>query len=112
MAGNVESYMDGVLEFGKSIINDDSKVINFLPYIYIPWAVSLIGTLSTMTAPYGRYVRDGFGFAVKGQAAWFLQELPALIAPFLCVFYFYAPRADALPNKILLSLYCLHYIQR
>lgn len=69
-----------------------------------------------LKAEYGRYFSSNstqkYGFGVNARVAWFVQELPAFVAP--CVLVCYA-RKDVFgftPNIFLLSLLILHYTHR
>lgn len=63
-----------------------------------------------VTAPYGRYVRSGWGPAIGQRLAWVLMELPA-VALWAGIYFMGAHRFDAAPLG-LLFLWQLHYVSR
>lgn len=71
----------------------------------------VFGVLLTMPAPYGRYVGSvSWGWLMDARCAWFLQELPSLAVP--CVLWLCHTTTLALPNKLLLGVFVVHYIHR
>ena len=78
----------GVLEdFRHFVMKDEEKSVNTLSYIFLFWGLSVLISLQTTTAPYGRYFRAGWGFMVPVKFAWIVQELPSFMVP-LCVLFF------------------------
>ncbi|EDV21636.1 uncharacterized protein TRIADDRAFT_59840 [Trichoplax adhaerens] len=69
-------------------------------------------SLMFLTAPYGRYTRDGFGYTINGKLMWFIQEMPSLLIPIIMLFEDDADQIHNLPNRILLGQFLLHYTQR
>ena len=72
-------------------------------------AVAALLLLTGLTAPYGRYSREGWGIQVPGKAAWILQECPCLVAAVIC---FYYRTQTSLVSYVLLSLFVFHYFNR
>jgi len=79
----------------------------------------IIGTITFIactfiTAPYGRYSTDkGWGFLLPSKLSWFLMESPNLWLP--PIIYSYMGSIECFssgPNKILLGMFIIHYIQR
>ncbi len=68
--------------------------------------------LSTLfvTAPYGRYVRQGWGPQIDTRWLWVLMESPAVFG--FALFYFLGPRAFSPMPLILLAIWQSHYIHR
>ncbi|KAK3098214.1 hypothetical protein FSP39_017269 [Pinctada imbricata] len=88
----------------------------YTSYVMIVWGVSNFISLLHTTAPYGRYVREGWGFTVNAKLAWFVQELPSLVIP-LCVFYknYHGFANDIhirVPGMIVVALFITHYFHR
>jgi len=94
------------------VMNKDLYILNFLAYLYIGTSVLVFFFLvSGITAPYGRYARNGWGLFVNGKLAWFIQEIPSLAIPVVFV-VMGAPMLNKAPNLLLFSLFVIHYIQR
>ena len=94
------------------IFNIDVNILNFISVLYFLFGVIAFGLLvSGITAPYGRYSRDGWGLQINGKLAWFLQEIPSLAIPVILLFSS-APGLKKWSNCILLSLFIVHYFQR
>ena len=68
------------------------------------------GALLRVSAPYGRFVRPGWGPTIPARAGWVLMECPAVIL-FLIVYALGANAAEKAPMA-LLALWQLHYINR
>lgn len=66
--------------------------------------------LMWISAPYGRYVRSGFGPMLPARAAFITMELPASLG-FIVVFSLGTHRAACVP-LLLLSAWQLHYLNR
>ena len=63
-----------------------------------------------ITAPYGRFSRDGWGFMINARVAWILQEAPCLVMVALCL----SIAEQTLPwaNIMLTGMFALHYFNR
>ncbi len=73
-------------------------------------AAFTLPALLMMTAPYGRYTREGYGAPLPARPAWVVMELPAPLV--FALVYFQGPHAgDAVP-LVFLGLWQLHYLQR
>jgi 3-oxo-5-alpha-steroid 4-dehydrogenase 1 len=62
-----------------------------------------------ISAPYGKFVRDGWGPAIKSKWAWLIMESPS---PVLMTYFFLTSAQKNLPAIIFISLWLLHYIHR
>ncbi|XP_036600363.1 3-oxo-5-alpha-steroid 4-dehydrogenase 1 [Trichosurus vulpecula] len=62
--------------------------------------------------PYGRHARARFGPPLPAKLAWSVQELPCLLVPLYVVTCTPAQRLSHWPNRILLALFIIHYLQR
>ncbi|MCA9605822.1 MAG: DUF1295 domain-containing protein [Myxococcales bacterium] len=74
--------------------------------IAIPTAVALLW----ISAPYGRYARDGWGPKIPARLGWILMELPAC-ALYAGIFFFGAHSLELTP-LVLLGIWQLHYFHR
>ena len=94
------------------VMNKDLYILNLLAYLYIGTSVLVFFSLvSGITAPYGRYARNGWGLFVNGKLAWFIQEIPSFAIPVVYV-VMGAPMLNKAPNLLLFSLFVIHYVQR
>lgn len=73
-------------------------------------ALLLFGLLMLIDAPYGRYMREGWGPALSHRAGWILMELPAPI--FMAVFYSMGENRGGGIPIFFLALFQLHYFHR
>ncbi len=80
--------------------------------LLIAWLVLCIaaGTfLLFKTAPYGRYLREGWGFLVPSRLGWILFESPPV---FLMITFFLLYSDQSLIQIVFLSIWLIHYINR
>ena len=63
-----------------------------------------------VAAPYGRYVREGWGPTLPVRLGWVLMELPAVAL--FAVFFFTGSHRFELVPLVLLGLWQLHYLNR
>lgn len=68
------------------------------------------GLLTFITAPYGRYHREGWGPSVPARWAWVVMEAPSPIG--FAAVWWAAPQAASLAATVLGALYLLHYGER
>ncbi|KAM5264605.1 3-oxo-5-alpha-steroid 4-dehydrogenase 1 [Ctenodactylus gundi] len=68
--------------------------------------------LQRLSSPYGRYASQWRGPRMPARAAWALQELPSLAWPLYECARASAERLSSWPNRILLAMYLVHYVQR
>ncbi|XP_043818717.1 3-oxo-5-alpha-steroid 4-dehydrogenase 1 [Dromiciops gliroides] len=67
---------------------------------------------SIVGSPYGRHVSPRFGPTLPVKLVWFLQEMPSLLVPLYVVTCTPAERLNHWPNRILLGIFIIHYLQR
>lgn len=94
-----------------------TKDLQFLYVISKVYFVSsvliLVSVLCGITAPYGRYFREGWGWSINGKVAWFIQELPSLLIPLtFLILDQHAPKYYVMPNMFFFLLFFIHYIHR
>jgi hypothetical protein len=87
-----------------------------LLWIYRITLISIFGAagvtfvlLMFVRAPYGRYIRAGWGPVVPARAAWIVMEAPAVIVIFL---FYLAGKDKSAPLTLFILLWQLHYIYR
>ena len=74
--------------------------------------LTFVGT-SFITAPYGRYsTSKGWGPLLPARAAWMVMESPNLWVPMLLAVLKEDTLQRTFPNRVLLSLFFVHYIHR
>ena len=78
-----------------------------LLWIELLAAAVVFPILFFIPAPYGRYLRDGWGPSIPARAAWMLMELPAVVVPIVAFVHH-----GGTEGIWLLALWQLHYLQR
>jgi protein-S-isoprenylcysteine O-methyltransferase Ste14 len=79
-------------------------------YAMFGLAAATIAALTFVTAPYGRYLRGGWGPTVPSRVGWIAMESPAVLA--FATFYALGPhRAEPAPLA-LLAVWMAHYVHR
>jgi protein-S-isoprenylcysteine O-methyltransferase Ste14 len=73
------------------------------------FAVLIFILLFFVSAPYGKFLRKGWGPAVKTKWAWMIMELPS---PVIMSYFFLASPQKELPQIIFICLWMAHYIHR
>lgn len=63
-----------------------------------------------VSAPYGRFLRKGWGKGISSYLAWFIMELPAVLV--ILFLYILSERKSNPVLLIFLGLWMLHYLQR
>lgn len=79
-------------------------------YAMLGLAVVTLAAVSFVTAPYGRYVRDGWGPTVPSRIGWIAMESPAVLA--FVAFYVTGTHRAAPASLALLALWQTHYVHR
>ena len=62
-----------------------------------------------ISAPYGKFLRKGWGISVKAKIAWMVMEFPS---PALMVFYYLTSDRISFTNLVFLLLWLTHYLYR
>jgi len=73
------------------------------------FAVAVFIALFFVTAPYGKFLRKGWGYTIKSRWAWMLMELPS---PFLVFFFFIRSGRINIVSCIFVFLWLSHYLGR
>ena len=94
--------------FGQ--IHHGYTVHSWLVGAHLGLAVVTLLVLIFISAPYGRFARDGWGPVVPGRLGWVVMETPAVVAFLVCFFAGDGWRRPA--AVVLAALWLLHYIHR
>ncbi|KAI7842014.1 hypothetical protein COHA_004215 [Chlorella ohadii] len=77
--------------------------------------VALLG-FPSLTAPYGRYSKSGWGLLIPSKLAWVTQEMWSFVVPATWLAFFATPdqlaRLSAPANALLMTLFLVHYFNR
>lgn len=87
--------MDNLYYFSLTLILAFAGVVFFL--------------LFYISAPYGKFLRKGWGPSVRSKWAWMIMEMPS---PILMTFFFISSYQKSLPQVIFIILWLSHYIHR
>lgn len=68
--------------------------------------------LTLRGSPYGRYASQRSAWRVAAPTAWAVQELPSLAVPLFVGVGTAAERLRHWPNRVLLAMFLVHYLQR
>jgi protein-S-isoprenylcysteine O-methyltransferase Ste14 len=79
-------------------------------YAMLGLAAVTLAALTFVTAPYGRYARDGWGPTIPSRAGWIVMESPAVLA--FVAFYLLGSHRAAPAPIALLALWQTHYVHR
>lgn len=91
---------------------DELRLLDALAYLEGFMALVTFVALSSVGSPYGRYSSQFPGLQVPARPAWFLQELPSMAWPLYECARPAAARLGILPNRVLLAMFLIHYVQR
>ena len=74
------------------------------------FALAIITFISLffVSAPYGRFVRSGWGITIKAKYGWFIMELPAV----LVMAYFFFRSDQSIIPIVLILIWQSHYVYR
>lgn len=73
------------------------------------FAVIVFVLLFFITAPYGKFLRRGWGPVIKSKWAWMIMEFPS---PALMIFFFIISDQKKPPQIIFLCFWLVHYVYR
>ncbi|HVN57046.1 MAG TPA: DUF1295 domain-containing protein [Bacteroidales bacterium] len=86
-----------------------TRLYDFSLVILFSTAVLVFIVLFFVSAPYGKFMRKGWGSAIKSKWAWMIMELPS---PVLMAYFFLTCRHIGLIHVIFILLWLSHYIHR
>ena len=73
------------------------------------FAIIVFVLLFFISAPYGKFLRKGWGPSVRSKWAWMFMELPS---PVLMIIFFLSSDHKSIMSAIFLVLWLLHYVHR
>jgi len=82
---------------------------NYSLIIVFATAVIVFILLFFISAPYGKFRREGWGLTVRAKWAWMIMEF---LSPALMVYFFLTAESLSLPAIIFLIVWLIHYIHR
>lgn len=91
---------------------DELCLLDTLVYLEGFMAFVAFVCLGLVGSPYGRYSPQWPGMRVPARPAWFIQELPSMAWPLYEYIRPAAARLGNLPNRVLLAMFLIHYVQR
>ncbi|MCK5462385.1 MAG: hypothetical protein KAI95_05190, partial [Bacteroidales bacterium] len=78
--------------------------------IWIAFGIILFPVLLSITAPYGRHSRKGWGPMIPNRLGWMIMELPSL--SMFIAFFLVGPNPVNIVTLIFFLLYTIHYSNR
>jgi protein-S-isoprenylcysteine O-methyltransferase Ste14 len=84
-------------------------IYNLSVILIFSFAAIVFILLFYISAPYGKFMRKGWGPSVRSKWAWLIMELPS---PVLMAFFFITSEQKSLPQIIFILLWLAHYIHR
>ena len=88
----------------------NTELYFLLVKIWIAFGIVLLPVLLSITAPYGRHARKGWGPMIPNRLGWIIMELPTLVL--FIVFFLTGPNPVNIVSMIFFLLYTLHYSNR
>lgn len=85
------------------------KLYSFSLILIFSSAALVLVLLFFVSAPYGKFLRKGWGETIHAKWAWLFMELPS---PLLMIFFFLIPGQKGLPQYCFILLWLSHYIDR
>jgi 3-oxo-5-alpha-steroid 4-dehydrogenase 1 len=82
---------------------------NFSIILVLGFAVIVFILLFYISAPYGKFLRKGWGITVRSKWAWMIMEAPS---PVLMTYFFYTSDQKNLLQIIFIFFWLTHYIHR
>jgi len=89
---------------------DESTFYQILLFLWLVLAAVTFVALFFVTAPYGRFQRSSWGWAIQARWGWVAMEVPALLS--FVVLYLISDRRGSAVSMLLLILWTSHYAHR
>ena len=85
------------------------KIYSISLIFIFAFAVLIFVLLFFISAPYGKFLRKGWGYTISAKWAWMGMELPS---PVLMTYFFLTSFQKSLPQYIFIIFWLSHYIHR
>ncbi len=85
------------------------EIYSILLGLIFVFAIIVFVLLFYVSAPYGKFMRKGWGPSIKSGLAWMIMELPS---PVLMVYFYLTAESNSAPAFIFFVLWLLHYLHR
>jgi hypothetical protein len=85
------------------------NLYQFSILLVLSLAAAVFILLFFISAPYGKFLRKGWGPSIKSRWAWMIMESPS---PLLMIFFIISAPAITVPALIFLTLWLAHYLHR
>ncbi len=95
--------------YGAILLRDGLSAYEAVLGVILVGAVVSFLLLLFVSAPYGRFARDGWGARLPERAAWILMEIPSLISIVVTAL---TGDTGTLLSWVLLAAWCAHYLYR
>ena len=82
---------------------------NLSVILIITVSVIIFIMLFYISAPYGKFLRKGWGITISAKWAWLIMEFPS---PALMILFFFTSDRKEVPQIIFISLWSAHYFDR
>ncbi|MCX6255723.1 MAG: DUF1295 domain-containing protein [Bacteroidia bacterium] len=86
-----------------------NQIYNYSIILIFSFAVLVFILLFYISAPYGKFLRKGWGPSIRSKWAWMIMEFPS---PVLMTFFFLTTNQKNLPKIIFILFWLAHYIHR
>jgi 3-oxo-5-alpha-steroid 4-dehydrogenase 1 len=84
-------------------------IYKFAVILILCFSIVVILLLFYISAPYGKFLRKGWGPSVRSKWAWMIMEAPS---PVVMTFFFLTSDHKSLPRIIFICIWLSHYIHR
>jgi len=84
-------------------------IYNYSIILIFSFAIIVFTTLFFISAPYGKFLREGWGLTIPTKWAWMIMEF---LSPALITFFFITSDQKSLSQIIFVTMWLLHYIHR
>ena len=84
-------------------------IYNYSIFLIFGFAAFVFILLFFISAPYGKFLRKGWGYVIRTKWAWMIMEFPS---PALVFFFFITSKQKNLPQIIFAICWLMHYIHR
>lgn len=111
-SGTLRPPGDGARLWSSAMELAERSLLDALSYLECALGILAFVLLKLVGSPYGRYASQHSAWRLAAPTAWALQELPSLAVPLFVCAGTPAERLHWWPNRILLAMFIVHYVQR